>query len=148
MKNQDTPTSSGSAAALTARITATLGPLDADEQACCEKLEELERQVADLQEQFRDAEDNLRIIKAAKVDAIRSLMGADPLLAQAFGAGDAPAEAAEAPAAPKGKKKAAKPEEVAVAVAVEEEPSDVVEAVEQDDEEAGEGNPLLKLDDD
>ena len=133
MKNQDTPISAGSAAALTARITATLGPLDADEQACCEKLEELGRKLAEIQEQVHDAEENLRIIKGAKVDAIRSLMSDDPLLAQAFGAGGGGASGGE---------------EVPVAVVADDEPGEVVEAVEQDDEDAGEGgSPLLKMDD-
>ncbi|BAM03000.1 hypothetical protein [Phycisphaera mikurensis] len=128
---KDTPISAGSAAALTARITATLGPLDADEQACCEKLEDLGAKVAELQAQISDAEENLRIVKAAKVDAIRSLMNDDPLLSQAFGG-----SAAEA---------------VEEAAALEED-EDVVEATAEDEDAAGDadaddGNPLLKLKD-
>ena len=143
-----TPISAGSAAALSARITAVLGPLDDDEQACCEKLEELGQKVKELQEQISEAETNLRIIKDSKVDAIRALMGEDPLLARAFGADRASSstvqEAVEA---------VEEAEEVEAAVVVEEDDdddddSDIVEATDAgDDGEDADGNPLLKMDD-
>lgn len=137
-----TPISAGSAAALSARITATLGPLDADEQACCEKLEELGAKIAELQGEIKDAEDNLRIIKSAKVEAVRSLMNEDPLLAEAFSGDKASSVTAEA---------------VADAVAVADEPVEAAEIVEDDDsdedvveasdESEDDGNPLLRMDD-
>ncbi|MEM8739019.1 MAG: hypothetical protein AAGG38_11165 [Planctomycetota bacterium] len=86
------PAPSSDAPSLGSRLDALLQPFVNDEAELSHRLDQLQQQIDLLQTDADEAERDLQVVRAAKVDALRHAVADDPLLRAAFG----PSEPADA----------------------------------------------------